>query len=123
MLVFSSMGSSSPLIAESAGGKRTPSARPCSVWYAWPGPREEAMKSPDFDYEKEIPAGFYDNIHHRKAGVRYCWHDLKFRTVAAHLTRAQRLLYIRCRPAPFTGNYLAVIAGLGTDLSAARIPD
>ena len=40
------------------------------------------MKSPDFDYEKEIPAGFYDKIHQRKAGIRYCWHDLKFRAVA-----------------------------------------
>jgi hypothetical protein len=29
------------------------------------------MKSPVYDYEKEIPAGFYDKIYQRKAGVRY----------------------------------------------------
>ncbi len=79
------------------------------------------MKSPDFDYEKEIPAGFYDKIHQRKAGVRYCWHDLKFRAVAAHLTRAQRLLDIGCGPGTFIGNYLDGIDCLGTDFSAAQI--
>jgi 2-polyprenyl-3-methyl-5-hydroxy-6-metoxy-1,4-benzoquinol methylase len=79
------------------------------------------MKSPDFDYEKEIPAGFYDKIHQRKAGVRYCWHDLKFRAVAAHLTGAQRLLDIGCGPGTFIGNYLAGIDCLGTDFSAAQI--
>ena len=85
------------------------------------GPREEAMKSPDYDYEKEIPAGFYDKIHQRKAGVRYCWHDLKFRAVAAHLTRAKRLLDIGCGPGTFIGNYLGGIDCLGTDFSAAQI--
>ena len=79
------------------------------------------MKSPDFDYEKEIPAGFYDKIHQRKAGIRYCWHDLKFRAVAAHLTRARRLLDIGCGPGTFIGNYLNGIDCLGTDFSAAQI--
>ena len=79
------------------------------------------MKSPVYDYEKEIPAGFYDNIYQRKAGVRYCWHDLKFRAVAAHLTRAKRLLDIGCGPGTFVGNYLGGIDCLGVDSSASQI--
>ena len=79
------------------------------------------MKSPVYDYEKEIPAGFYDKIYQRKAGVRYCWHDLKFRAVAAHLTRAKRLLDIGCGPGTFVGNYLGGIDCLGTDFSASQI--
>jgi 2-polyprenyl-3-methyl-5-hydroxy-6-metoxy-1,4-benzoquinol methylase len=79
------------------------------------------MKSPGYDYEKEIPAGFYDKIHQRKAGVRYCWHDLKFRAVAAHLTQAKRLLDIGCGPGTFIGNYLGGVDCLGTDFSAAQI--
>jgi 2-polyprenyl-3-methyl-5-hydroxy-6-metoxy-1,4-benzoquinol methylase len=79
------------------------------------------MKSPDYDYEKEIPAGFYDKIHQRKAGVRYCWHDLKFRAVAAHLAHAKRLLDIGCGPGTFIGNYLEGVDCLGTDFSAAQI--
>ena len=79
------------------------------------------MKSPDYDYEKEIPAGFYDKIYQRKAGVRYCWHDLKFRAVAAHLTGAKRLLDIGCGPGTFIGNYMSGIDCLGTDFSATQI--
>jgi 2-polyprenyl-3-methyl-5-hydroxy-6-metoxy-1,4-benzoquinol methylase len=79
------------------------------------------MKSPDYDYEKEIPAGFYDKIYQRKAGVRYCWHDLKFRAVVAHLAGAKRLLDIGCGPGTFIGNYLGGIDCLGTDFSAAQI--
>lgn len=79
------------------------------------------MKSPDYDYEKEIPAGFYDKIYQRKAGVRYCWHDLKFRAVAAHLSRAERLLDIGCGPGTFIGNYLGGVRCLGTDFSASQI--
>ena len=79
------------------------------------------MKSPDYDYEKEIPAGFYDKIYQRKAGVRYCWHDLKFRAVAAHLTEAKRLLDIGCGPGTFIGNYMGGVDCLGTDFSAAQI--
>jgi 2-polyprenyl-3-methyl-5-hydroxy-6-metoxy-1,4-benzoquinol methylase len=79
------------------------------------------MKRPVYDYEKEIPAGFYDKIYQRKAGVRYCWHDLKFRAVAAHLPRVKRLLDIGCGPGTFIGNYLGGIDCLGTDFSAAQI--
>jgi 2-polyprenyl-3-methyl-5-hydroxy-6-metoxy-1,4-benzoquinol methylase len=79
------------------------------------------MKSPVYDYEKEIPAGFYDKIYQRKAGVRYCWHDLKFRAVAAHLTRVKRLLDIGCGPGTFVGNYLGGIDCLGVDSSSSQI--
>ena len=47
--------------------------------------------------KNEIPAGFYDKIYQRKAGVRYCWHDLKFRAVAAHLTGAKTAARHRLR--------------------------
>src|SRR5882724_6307067 len=79
------------------------------------------MTSPRYDYEQDIPAGFYDEIYQRKAGVRYRWHDLKFRAVAAHLGRAGRLLDIGCGPGTFIGNYLGGIEGLGIDASGSQI--
>jgi 2-polyprenyl-3-methyl-5-hydroxy-6-metoxy-1,4-benzoquinol methylase len=79
------------------------------------------MTSPRYDYEQDIPAGFYDEIYQRKAGVRYRWHDLKFRAVAAHLDRAERLLDIGCGPGTFIGNYLGGIEGLGIDASGSQI--
>ncbi len=79
------------------------------------------MDGPGFDYEKQIPAGFYDKIFNRKAGVRYCWHDLKFRSVAANLAHTKKLLDIGCGPGTFIGNYLGDIDALGIDLSAAQI--
>jgi 2-polyprenyl-3-methyl-5-hydroxy-6-metoxy-1,4-benzoquinol methylase len=82
---------------------------------------EKAMKSPDYDYEREIPAGFYDKIYQRKTGVRYCWHDLKFRAVVAHLAGAKRLLDVGCGPGTFIGNYLGGVDCLGTDFSVSQI--
>ncbi|MBL6617280.1 MAG: class I SAM-dependent methyltransferase [Reyranella sp.] len=83
--------------------------------------REEAMATPGYDYDKDIPAGFYDEIHQRKAGVRFFWHDLKFRAVAAHLKGAGRVLDIGCGPGTFIGNYLDGVECLGIDVSAPQI--
>ncbi|TBR27959.1 MAG: class I SAM-dependent methyltransferase, partial [Reyranella sp.] len=72
-------------------------------------------------YEKGIPAGFYDKVYRQGAGVRFCWHDLKFRTVAAQLGTPRRVLDIGCGPGTFIGNYLTGIEALGLDISAAQI--
>ena len=79
------------------------------------------MTKPGFKYEEQIPAGFYDRIYRRKAGVRYCWHELKFRSVAAHLPRAGKLLDVGCGPGTFIGNYLPEVEALGVDLSPSQI--
>ena len=79
------------------------------------------MTKPGFKYEEQIPAGFYDRIYRRKAGARYFWHDLKFRSVAAHLPRTTKLLDIGCGPGTFIGNYLTGVEALGIDLSASQI--
>jgi 2-polyprenyl-3-methyl-5-hydroxy-6-metoxy-1,4-benzoquinol methylase len=79
------------------------------------------MKKPGFDYEEQIPAGYYDEIYQRKAGVRYCWHDLKFRSVSAHLPGSGRLLDIGCGPGTFLGNFTGDRVALGVDLSQAQI--
>lgn len=79
------------------------------------------MREAAFDYETEIPAGFYDRIHRRRQGVRYSWHDLKFRSVVQHLGRPRRVLDVGCGPGTFIGNYLDGIDALGVDLSAAQI--
>ena len=79
------------------------------------------MKSASYNYEEEIPAGFYDDIYRRRGGVRYCWHDLKFRSVAAGLPRSGKHLDIGCGPGTFIGNYLDNIEALGIDLSASQI--
>jgi 2-polyprenyl-3-methyl-5-hydroxy-6-metoxy-1,4-benzoquinol methylase len=79
------------------------------------------MASPGYDYEQEIPAGFYDEIYRRRAGVRYCWHDLKFRAVASHLSGAEKVLDVGCGPGTFVGNYLGSVQGLGIDFSASQI--
>jgi 2-polyprenyl-3-methyl-5-hydroxy-6-metoxy-1,4-benzoquinol methylase len=74
-----------------------------------------------YDYDSRIPAGFYDQIHRRGRGVRYCWHDLKFRAVAARLGGARRLLDVGCGPGTFIGNYAGGIEALGIDASAEQI--
>jgi 2-polyprenyl-3-methyl-5-hydroxy-6-metoxy-1,4-benzoquinol methylase len=79
------------------------------------------MTTPAYHYDKDIPAGFYDEIHQRKAGVRFFWHDLKFRAVAAHLQGAGRVLDIGCGPGTFIGNYLDGVDCLGVDFSAPQI--
>ena len=79
------------------------------------------MKEVAFDYETEIPAGYYDRIYQRRRGVRYSWHDLKFRSVVHHLGRPLRVLDVGCGPGTFIGNYLDGTDALGVDLSAAQI--
>lgn len=79
------------------------------------------MEEAVYDYETRIPAGFYDKVYRRKFGVRYCWHDLKFRTVAAFLGHPRRVLDIGCGPGTFIGNYLPGVEALGIDISAAQI--
>jgi 2-polyprenyl-3-methyl-5-hydroxy-6-metoxy-1,4-benzoquinol methylase len=79
------------------------------------------MTIPGYDYDKAIPAGFYDEIHQRKAGVRFFWHDLKFRAVAVRLEGAGRVLDIGCGPGTFIGNYLGGVDCLGIDFSASQI--
>jgi 2-polyprenyl-3-methyl-5-hydroxy-6-metoxy-1,4-benzoquinol methylase len=79
------------------------------------------MEEAVYDYETRIPAGFYDKVYRRKCGVRYCWHDLKFRTVAAFLGSPRRVLDIGCGPGTFIGNYLPDVEALGIDISAAQI--
>jgi SAM-dependent methyltransferase len=79
------------------------------------------MTTPGYDYDKAIPAGFYDEIHQRRAGVRFFWHDLKFRAVAARLEGAGKVLDIGCGPGTFIGNYLDGIDCLGIDFSTPQI--
>ena len=79
------------------------------------------MTTPGYDYDKAIPAGFYDEIHQRKAGVRFFWHDLKFRAVAARLAGATRVLDVGCGPGTFIGNHLDGVDCLGIDFSAPQI--
>jgi hypothetical protein len=56
------------------------------------------MTTPGYDYDKAIPAGFYDEIYQRRAGVRFFWHDLKFRAVAARLDGRRLCPRHRLRP-------------------------
>ena len=79
------------------------------------------MTTPGYDYDKAIPAGFYDEIYQRKAGVRFFWHDLKFRAVVACLGGAARVLDIGCGPGTFVGNYLGGVDCLGIDVSAPQV--
>ncbi|TAJ25784.1 MAG: class I SAM-dependent methyltransferase [Reyranella sp.] len=79
------------------------------------------MREAAFDYETEISAGFYDRIYRRRRGVRYSWHDLKFRSVVEHLDQPRRVLDVGCGPGTFIGNYLDGIDALGVDLSAAQV--
>jgi 2-polyprenyl-3-methyl-5-hydroxy-6-metoxy-1,4-benzoquinol methylase len=79
------------------------------------------MTIPGYDYDKAIPAGFYDEIYQRRAGVRFFWHDLKFRAVAARLEGAGKVLDIGCGPGTFIGNYLDGVDCLGIDFSAPQI--
>lgn len=79
------------------------------------------MEDKVYDYEREIPAGFYDRVYRQRDGVRYCWHDLKFRAVQACLARVGRVLDVGCGPGTFIGNYLQGTESFGLDISAAQI--
>ncbi|HZX84714.1 MAG TPA: class I SAM-dependent methyltransferase, partial [Reyranella sp.] len=79
------------------------------------------MTTPGYDYDKAIPAGFYDEIYQRRAGVRFFWHDLKFRAVAGRLEGAGKVLDVGCGPGTFIGNYLDGVDCLGIDFSAPQI--
>ena len=79
------------------------------------------MKEVAYDYETGIPPGYYDRIYQRRRGVRYSWHDLKFRSVVRHLGRPRRVLDVGCGPGTFIGNYLEGIDALGIDLSSSQI--
>jgi 2-polyprenyl-3-methyl-5-hydroxy-6-metoxy-1,4-benzoquinol methylase len=79
------------------------------------------MTTPGYDYDKAIPAGFYDEIYQRRAGARFFWHDLKFRAVAARLEGAGKVLDVGCGPGTFIGNYLDGVDCLGIDFSAPQI--
>jgi len=79
------------------------------------------MQDAVYDYENRIPAGFYDRIYQRRIGVRFCWHDLKFRTVVSRLGTPRTLLDIGCGPGTFVGNYLPGVEALGVDLSASQV--
>ncbi|CAN5906940.1 hypothetical protein BH11PSE3_BH11PSE3_21720 [soil metagenome] len=82
---------------------------------------KEATAASAYNYDEAIPPGFYDEIYRRKAGIRYSWHHLKFRAVAARLAPATRILDIGCGPGTFIGNYLGAAECLGIDLSASQI--
>lgn len=79
-----------------------------------------AASDAPFDYEA-VPAGFYDTVYRHGRGIRYCWHDLKFRAVARALAGRRRLLDIGCGPGTFIGNYMAGVACLGIDVAAPQI--
>lgn len=79
------------------------------------------MKDSDYDYEKQISAGYYNIIYRQKAGIRYCWHDLKFHSFIACLGSARTVLEVGCGPGTFIGNYLDGIEALGIDLSALQV--
>jgi 2-polyprenyl-3-methyl-5-hydroxy-6-metoxy-1,4-benzoquinol methylase len=73
-----------------------------------------------FDYES-VPPGFYDTIYRQGSGVRYCWHDFKFRAVARRLKGTRRLLDIGCGPGTFIGHYMSDADCLGIDVAAPQI--
>ena len=79
------------------------------------------MATPGYDYDRDIPAGFYDEIHQRKAGVRFFWHDLKFHAVANRLDGVGKVLDVGCGPGTFIGNYLSGVECLGIDFSTSQI--
>ena len=57
------------------------------------------MKDAGYEYEKQIPVGYHGIIYRLKAGVRYCWHDLKFRSVVACRGPAKRMKGALLEPA------------------------
>ena len=75
----------------------------------------------DYNYDADIPAGYYDDIYRRGFGVQYWWHHLKFSAVANKIPPSNRWLDIGCGPGTFLGNFNVGNDAVGLDLSAPQI--
>lgn len=77
----------------------------------------------DFDYQK-LGTGYYDHIFDKKSGVRYFWHDYKFRMIEAclELKPESRILDAGCAAGSFLGRLRKPFQkGVGIDISNAQI--
>ena len=75
-----------------------------------------------YDYLRNIPAGYYDVIFRRKAGVQSKWHHLKFSFVATLLSGSvRRLVDAGCGPGTFSQVVSNDIEYLGLDISQAQV--
>ena len=75
-----------------------------------------------YDYAKNIPPGYYDEIFRRKSGVQSKWHHLKFSFAATLLSpTTRRLIDAGCGPGTFSRVVSQDIEYLGLDLSQAQV--
>jgi 2-polyprenyl-3-methyl-5-hydroxy-6-metoxy-1,4-benzoquinol methylase len=75
-----------------------------------------------YDYIKNIPPGYYDEIFRRKVGVQSKWHYLKFSFAATLLSpSARRLIDVGCGPGTFSQVISNDIEYLGLDLSQPQV--
>jgi SAM-dependent methyltransferase len=75
-----------------------------------------------YDYVKNIPPGYYDEIFRRKAGVQSKWHYLKFSVAATLLSpTARRLVDAGCGPGTFSQVVSNDIEYLGLDISQPQV--
>ena len=75
----------------------------------------------NFDYQSDIPIGYYDNIYRKRKGVQSKWHELKFVRVASEIKDHDKILDYACGPGTFLGNYGSKWNGTGVDISRPQI--
>jgi len=73
-----------------------------------------------FDYS-DIPAGYYDQIFSRRAGMQSKWHHLKFAIFAPQLVGRLRHLDIGCGPGTFLGLLPDDRSSIGVDIAEEQI--
>jgi len=72
-----------------------------------------------FDYES-IPAGYYDQIFRKSAGIQSSWHYLKFCFISELISEENYHLDFGCGPGTFLGNFRKK-KSLGVDISSEQI--
>ena len=78
------------------------------------------MRKKAFEYDDIIKEGYYDNIFHKKKGVRSAWHHAKFDFVRQNINIKNKHLDIGCGP----GTFLSLLNNrysFGVDISKNQI--
>jgi 2-polyprenyl-3-methyl-5-hydroxy-6-metoxy-1,4-benzoquinol methylase len=80
----------------------------------------ELISTMAYSYDS-IPAGYYDAVFQRRAGIQSKWHHDKFRRIIAEIGKTGRHLDFGCGPGTLIGLLDKEVQSLGLDIAAPQI--